>query len=57
MHGLQAQVREREEQLSLSLSAANFGLWDWDVFTDRVSGNERWRELRGIEAAASPPTA
>ena len=46
----QARIQEREEQLSLSFSVANFGLWDWDLTSNQVSGNERWLELRGLRA-------
>ncbi|WP_287877961.1 EAL domain-containing protein [Acidovorax sp.] len=42
------QVREREALLSLTLSAAALGLWDWDLQTGMVSGDARWRELRGV---------
>jgi len=44
------QVREREEQLSLTISAAALGLWDWNMQTGHVSGDARWRETMGLPA-------
>jgi diguanylate cyclase (GGDEF)-like protein/PAS domain S-box-containing protein len=40
-------VREREALLSLTISAAALGLWDWDLKTGMVHGDARWRTLRG----------
>ncbi|RDD93951.1 EAL domain-containing protein [Acidovorax sp. BoFeN1] len=48
------QVREREALLSLTISAAALGLWDWDLQTGMVRGDARWGELRG--AATSDAT-
>ena len=48
------QVREREALLSLTISAAALGLWDWDLQTGMVHGDARWGELRG--AATSDAT-
>ena len=42
------QVREREALLSLTLSAASLGLWDWNLQTGRVTGDSRWCSLRGL---------
>ncbi len=42
------QVREREELLSLTLSAASLGLWDWNLQTGMVTGDSRWRTMRGL---------
>ena len=46
------QVREREELLSLTISAASLGLWDWNLQAGTVSGDERWRTMRGLPPAA-----
>ena len=46
------QVREREALLSLTLSAANLGLWDWNLHTGLITGDQRWRTMRGL-----PPDA
>ncbi len=48
-------VREREELLSLTISAASLGLWDWDLVAGTITGDVRWRELLGLPAAQ--PTA
>ena len=42
------QLREREELLSLTLSAASLGLWDWNLQTGTITGDDRWRTLRGL---------
>ena len=50
-------VREREELLSLTISAASLGLWDWDLQAGTVTGDSRWRALRsapGQEASTEP---
>ncbi|MDT0136887.1 EAL domain-containing protein [Acidovorax sp. PRC11] len=44
-------VREREALLSLTLSAASLGLWDWSLATGMVAGDARWRELHGLPEA------
>lgn len=43
-------VREREELLSLTLSAASLGLWDWNLGAGTVTGDARWWSLRGAPA-------
>ncbi|PJI97619.1 diguanylate cyclase/phosphodiesterase with PAS/PAC sensor(s) [Acidovorax sp. 69] len=45
------QVREREELLSLTISAASLGLWDWNLQTGIVTGDSRWHAMRGAEAS------
>ncbi|MFN4118247.1 EAL domain-containing protein [Acidovorax sp.] len=51
------QVREREELLSLTISAASLGLWDWNLQTGHISGDPRWQAMRGLAPAGStePP--
>ncbi|CAN7332183.1 sensor domain-containing protein [Acidovorax sp. LjRoot117] len=51
------QVREREELLSLTISAASLGLWDWNLQTGAVSGDTRWRTMRGLSPLESPEAA
>ncbi|MFZ2389930.1 MAG: PAS domain S-box protein, partial [Polaromonas sp.] len=50
------QVREREALLSLTISAAALGLWDWNLQTGMVHGDARWRAMRGADTddAAAP---
>ncbi len=42
------QVREREALLSLTLSATNLGLWDWNMLTGKSTGDERWLTMLGL---------
>jgi diguanylate cyclase (GGDEF)-like protein/PAS domain S-box-containing protein len=42
------QVREREELLLLTVSAASLGLWDWNLQTGFIVGDERWHAMRGV---------
>ena len=42
-------VREREELLSLTISAAALGLWDWNLQTGLVTGDARWHAMRGVQ--------
>ena len=44
---IEERVREREELLSLTISAAALGLWDWNLRTGMVTGDHRWHEMRG----------
>ncbi|MDP3226767.1 MAG: EAL domain-containing protein [Acidovorax sp.] len=50
----EVQVREREELLSLTISAASLGLWDWNLQTGTVTGDSRWRDMRGLEPSDDP---
>ena len=45
-------VREREELLSLTISAAALGLWDWNLQTGMVTGDARWHAMRGAPLAS-----
>ncbi len=47
-------VREREELLSLTVSAAALGLWDWDLRTGMVTGDARWHAMRGAPMDEGP---
>ncbi|WP_298208862.1 EAL domain-containing protein [Acidovorax sp.] len=51
------QVREREELLSLTISAASLGLWDWNLQTGAVTGDSRWRAMRGLNASDDTPAS
>lgn len=41
------QIREREELLSLTISAASLGLWDWDMERGTITGDARWAAMQG----------
>ncbi|MDA8448027.1 EAL domain-containing protein [Paracidovorax valerianellae] len=47
---MEDQVREREALLSLTISAASIGLWDWNLQTGLLTGDSRWRDLQGLPA-------
>ncbi|WP_422846720.1 sensor domain-containing protein [Acidovorax sp. M14] len=53
----EVQVREREALLSLTISAASLGLWDWDLQTGLVTGDRRWRAMRGLAATGDTTAA
>lgn len=40
-------VREREELLSLTISAAELGLWDWNLQSGIITGDQRWHAMHG----------
>ncbi|GKS98229.1 EAL domain-containing protein [Acidovorax sp. SUPP3434] len=52
---MEDQVREREALLSLTISAASIGLWDWNLQTGTLTGDRRWRDLQGLPPAAGDP--
>lgn len=41
-------IREREELLSLTVSAAALGLWDWDLVSGHITGDDRWQSMHGL---------
>ena len=41
-------VRNSEERLRLAIDATGLGISDWDIVTDRVIANVRFRELFGL---------
>ncbi len=51
------QVREREALLSLTLSAASLGLWDWNLNSGIITGDHRWMAMRGVQAGRGTPLA
>jgi len=44
----EAQVREREALLSLTLAAASLGRWDWNLQTGLIQGDTCWLAMRGF---------
>ncbi|MFN7855887.1 MAG: diguanylate cyclase domain-containing protein, partial [Acidovorax sp.] len=50
-------VREREELLSLTISAASLGLWDWDLHLGTVTGDSRWRAMYNLPDGPDAPPA
>ena len=51
------QVREREALLSLTLSAASLGLWDWNLHSGMITGDHRWMAMRGLQTGRGAPPA
>jgi len=51
------QVREREALLSLTLSAASLGRWDWNLHNGTITGDHRWLAMRGVQAGGGAPAA
>ena len=41
-----------ESQLEMALSIANIGIWNWDIATSTIFGNDRSRRIGGEEAHA-----
>ncbi len=44
----QARLQESEERLRLALMAANMGIWDWEVASNRVTWSEHVCRLFGV---------
>lgn len=42
-------LRESQSRLNLALSAANMGIWDWEIDQDQISWSERAYEICGLE--------
>ena len=47
--GMVRSLRSSEERYALAASAANDGLWDWDLIAGRVIFSERWKAVVGCE--------
>ncbi|WP_370682390.1 EAL domain-containing protein [Comamonas sp. GB3 AK4-5] len=47
-------LRESEALISLTLSAASLGRWDWDLATGMIAGDTQWQQLNGMEGEAIP---
>jgi PAS domain S-box-containing protein len=41
-------LRDQEQRLELALQGADLGTWDWNIGTNEVIVNERWREMLGL---------
>ncbi|MEI6193092.1 MAG: PAS domain S-box protein [Verrucomicrobiota bacterium] len=41
-------LRESEERLTLAAEAAEFGVWVWNITSNRIWGSETWRRLFGF---------
>ena len=45
--GMAQAVKESEERYALAASAANDGLWDWDLFSGTIYYSSRWKQMLG----------
>ena len=45
--GLAESIRSSEERYALAASAANDGLWDWNLELDRIYFSSRWKAMLG----------
>ena len=43
------QIRENAERLEMALLASDAGLWDWNLRTNELILNDKWRAMRGYE--------
>jgi diguanylate cyclase (GGDEF)-like protein/PAS domain S-box-containing protein len=42
-----AELQRKEERYALAVSAANDGIWDWDLTEDRIHLSPRWHAILG----------
>ncbi|KYC43516.1 hybrid sensor histidine kinase/response regulator [Scytonema hofmannii PCC 7110] len=49
-------LRQSEERLRIAQKAANAGVWDWDITTDRVTWSEEYYRLYGLDPAITQPS-
>ena len=47
--GLAESIRSSEERYRLAASAANDGLWDWNLVLDRIYFSSRWKAMLGYD--------
>src|SRR5213079_1131003 len=47
-HTSEAALRESKASINLATSAANLGLWLWNIRDDKLSVTEKWRKLFGF---------
>ena len=42
------ELLEKEERYALAMAAANDGLWDWNLRTNKIFFSHRWKEILGL---------
>lgn len=48
--------REAELRVDLALRGGSLGLWDWEIPTGRLTVNDRWLTMLGLDRETSPPS-
>ncbi|MUH00148.1 PAS domain-containing protein [Scytonema sp. UIC 10036] len=49
-------LRQSEERLRIAQKAANAGVWDWDMTTNRVTWSEEYYRLYGLDPIITQPS-
>jgi PAS domain S-box-containing protein len=49
-------VSQIEEQRKLAIEGANLGTWDWNIVTKKITFNDRWAEMLGLDVSAVEPS-
>lgn len=49
-------LRESEQRLQLALLGGDLALWDWQVADGRITVNQRWLAMLGLDPNGPPPT-
>jgi two-component system, cell cycle sensor histidine kinase and response regulator CckA len=53
---MEGALKESEQRLKLAIDAAQIGLWDWDIPSDRVTRSEGWFRMLGYSVGDIEPT-